>query len=102
MGWTMGMSKFIPTVAGRGQGNSKKLAEHEAAVEALLELTKVNGLAWPDVYLIPKNRSQIPQFQIPVRQPQQVNGLLLIEAGHVGNGAAEIYNSRMARNTDVY
>ncbi|KAL4552504.1 hypothetical protein Ndes2526B_g02438 [Nannochloris sp. 'desiccata'] len=101
MGWQMGISKMIPTVAGQGQGNSKKQAEHEAAVEALLELKKVDGLAWPNLFLTPKSRSY-PAFQ-PMPQPGQQNAFMLIEAAHVGgNRTADYYANRVAHTTDVY
>ena len=102
MGWKMGVSKTIPTLCGQGTGRSKKLAEHEAAVAALLELKKVNGLAWPDIYLSPKTSSTplfMPVFTHP--QPQPQTALMLLEAGPAGvNGHAE-FARMFGRSTDV-
>lgn len=91
----------VSSCAGRGQGNSKKQAEHDAAVKVLLELKKVNALAWPSMYLTPKLRPY-PSFQA-MPQPGQQNALLLIEAGHTsGNRTAEYYDNKMAHDTGIY
>lgn len=91
----------VSSFAGRGQGNSKKQAEHDAAVKVLLELKKVNALAWPSMYLTPKPRLN-PSFQY-VPQPGQQNALMLIEAAHAsGNRTADYYANRMAHDTGIY
>jgi hypothetical protein len=56
MSWQFGASNAIPTCAAKGQGRSKKLAEHEAAVEVLLQLKNIPGLGWPTLDVTPKIR----------------------------------------------
>ncbi len=100
MSWQLGVSNQIPTCAGRGQGRSKKLAEHEAAVEALLQLKEIPGLGWPNIYVTPKVRPCPVFYDVP---EQQRNAPLLIEAGTIVTSPAEYYAySKMARNNGVY
>jgi hypothetical protein len=87
MPWQLGISKAIPTIAGRGQANSKRGAEHAAAVEALFELKKIDGLSWPALYLTPKTRP-FPSFQ---PQPEQYNPLQIMSSADFANRAAEYY-----------
>jgi hypothetical protein len=97
-------SFYSSSFSGRGQGNSKKQAEHAAAVKALLELKKLDVLVWPSMYITPKLRLY-PSFH-PVPQPGQQNqseNALVLQAAQVrGNSTAEYYGHNRAHDIGVY
>lgn len=66
IGWQYGAVLTIPTMVAKGQGSSKRAAEHQAAVGILTQFREIHGLAWPELAMPPRKPSKLPAFE-PVK-----------------------------------
>jgi Double-stranded RNA binding motif len=109
MDWQWGNKRF-PAVNAIGTGRSKKMAEQEAAEQALVKLKEVDGLDWPNEVLTFPSRST---YHLHGMNQLEQNDILLIQALRSRSRSeramelltelfAELLPNHVARATEIY